>query len=67
MWCLACSANGYVADRDDRHLEGARLKHADFEQRVAQSDGQPVEPAERQQPLVDSDEVALHDAFLTVS
>jgi hypothetical protein len=70
VWCLAASANGDVSHGDDGNLEGTALQHPDVEQGVTQLDAQAVNPAQRQQPFVDFNEIAfqiLNSKFLIVN
>ena len=64
MGCLATAPNGDVAYCNDRDVESTTLQHTDVEERVPEIGNDAIEPAQRQQPSVDFDEVAFHCWFL---
>ena len=57
---LTSAAHGDVAHRDDGHAEVAALHDSHVKEEIPDAHTQPVEPAQRQQPLIDFDEITLH-------
>ena len=66
MWGLSRSTHGNVAHGDDRKTIGVLLEYAHFKESIAKAHSQPIEPAQRQQPFVDFDEVPFHFLLLIV-
>ena len=61
---LARATYGDIAHGDDRYVKSLLAKHAKLKQLVAKTHSQTIDPAQRQQPLIDFDEVALCSQFL---
>ena len=60
MGCLTRAANGDVTDGDDRCLVGTAFQDTHLEEQVPEAHADAVKPTQRQQLLVNADEVALN-------
>ena len=67
MGCLACAADGDIANGDDGHLIGVALQDAHLEEHIPESHSQAVEPTQRPQFLVNIDKVTFHPSSFTLT